>query len=62
MSQYVYGIATNAGEHIDVSHSERGAKKYATNNGYTVVTKRSVSGYHVMTIATKENGKWVSSN
>ena len=53
-----YGIAYGVGKdiHCDVSKTERGAKIYATRNGYTKVTLRV--GYHSCIIAEKVNGKW----
>lgn len=54
-----YGIVTAGGEHIDVSKSEKGAKQYATINGYSKVSIRYNSGYDVDIIAQKVKGKWV---
>jgi hypothetical protein len=55
----MYGIACGTDNiHYDVSHTERGAKNYATRNGYTKVTKRN--GYNALIISEKKNGKWVS--
>ncbi len=55
-----YGIAYGKDDflHVDVSKTERGAKMYATRNGYTKVTIRV--GYHAEIIAEKVNGKWQS--
>ena len=52
-----YGIAYGKDDiHCDVSNTERGAKIYATRNGYTKVTIRV--GYHAEIIAEKVDGKW----
>lgn len=59
-TQYVYGIVTTSGEHIDVSNSGRGAKQYATLNGYDTVSRRNVNHYYVDVIAKKIGKKWVS--
>ena len=55
----LYGIVgKNDFLHVDVSKTERGAKMYATRNGYTKVTKRV--GYNAFIIAEKVDGKWQS--
>lgn len=55
-----YGIVNRDGVHIDVSKSEKGAKQYATRNGYDKVSIRYNSGYDVDIIAVKnKNGRWV---
>ena len=55
----IYGIVTSRGEHIDVSKSERGAKQYATRNGYNKISVRFNCGYDVQIIAERgANGKW----
>ena len=56
-----YGIVTAGGEHIDVSKTEKGAKQYATINGYSKVSIRYNSGYDVDIIATKVKGRWIKS-
>ena len=53
-----YGVISN-GAHIDVSNTERGAKCYATRNGFKTVTIRFNCGYIAQKIAKKENGKWI---
>lgn len=53
----IYGIVSN-GVHTDVSKTERGAKLYATKNGYDKVSIRYNLGYNAEIIATKTNGKW----
>lgn len=60
MTTYIYGIVTTSGEHIDISNSERGAKRYATLNGYDTVSRRDVNHYYVDVIAKKIGEKWVS--
>lgn len=54
----IYGILNNEGTHTDVSKTLRGAKRYATLNGYEVVTKRIEYNAHV--VAKKVNGKWIN--
>lgn len=57
---HIYGVVNYKGEHIDVSQSEKGAKNYATRNGYKKVSIRFNSGYDVAIIAEKNSkGKWV---
>ena len=53
-----YGVASNKGNYTDVSSSERGAKSYATRNGYTEVYIRFNSGYNIALVSTKINNKW----
>ena len=55
-----YGILDSNNCHIDVSSTERGAKTYATKNGYDKVSERFNGGYHVQVIAEKVNNKWTS--
>ena len=52
-----YGVLSN-GVHIDVSRSIKGAKRYATMNGYNIVTIRYNGGYIAEQISEKVNGKW----
>ena len=60
--QNIYGVLSN-GVHTDVSNTERGAKRYATLNGYLTITIRFNCGYIAREIAYKnESGKWVSLN
>lgn len=54
-----YGVLNANNEHIDVSKSEKGAKQYATRNGYAKVSIRYNSGYSVDIIAVKINNKWI---
>lgn len=53
----IYGVLID-GVHVDVSKTERGAKQYATRNGYLTVTVRYNCGYIAAEIAHKYNGKW----
>lgn len=45
------------GTHIDTSKTLRGAKNYATRNGYTIVSKQT--GYNAFVVAKKINNKWI---
>lgn len=53
----IYGVLSN-GVHIDVSQSIQGAKRYATMNGYNIVTIRYNCGYIAEQISERVNGKW----
>jgi hypothetical protein len=56
-----YGVINREGIHIDVSKTEKGAKNYATRHGYTKVSIRYNSGYHVNIIAERnDRGKWIA--
>ena len=55
----IYGIKTRSGEHIDISRSEKVTKRYATNQGYKVVTMRNENHYYSTELAEKINGRWV---
>ena len=59
--QNIYGIIFN-GIHNDVSNTEKGAKQYATRNGYNIISIRYNCGYIVQEIANKVNGKWKNIN
>ena len=59
MNNYVYGIITSRGTHIDVSNSLLGAKQYATRHDYEKVSKRNDAHYHAQIVAIKTNGKWI---
>ena len=56
-TQNVYGVISN-GSHVDISRTERGAKNYATRNGFTEVTIRYNGGYVAQITASKKNNKW----
>jgi hypothetical protein len=54
-----YGVTDTQGSYTDVSNSERGAKNFATRNGYTEVYIRFNSGYHIDLVSTKlNNNTW----
>jgi plastocyanin domain-containing protein len=55
-----YGIFDRTGCHVDVSKTEKGAKQYATRNGYDKVSIRYNGGYHVDIIAIKKGRKWLN--
>ena len=54
----IYGVVNSEGVHIDTSNTERGAKIYATRNGYSKVSIRYNMGYVVRVLAEKVNGVW----
>lgn len=56
--QSIYGVVNRDGVHIDTSKTERGAKIYATKNGYSKVSIRFNCGYIAGIIAEKVNGVW----
>jgi len=58
--QKTFGVLNHEGVHIDVSKSLKGAKNYATRNGYTKVSIRYNMGYIASIVAEKINGKWVN--
>lgn len=58
MSITMYGVITKGG-HVDVSKTERGAKNYATRNGYGVVSSRSNASYYVQIVAHRKGGRWI---
>lgn len=56
--QTVYGTISKAdGTHHDTSKTLRGAKIYATKNGYDKVTKRQ--GYNAFIVSVKTSKGWV---
>ena len=57
----IYGVLSN-GVHIDISRSIQGAKRYATMNGYNIITIRYNCGYIAEQISEKVNGKWIIIN
>ena len=59
--QNIYGVIVN-GTHKDVSKTERGAKMFASRNGYNTVSVRYNCGYIAEVIANKVNNKWVSND
>ena len=58
--QNTFGVINHEGVHIDVSESLKGAKNYATRNGYTKVSIRYNMGYISSIVAEKISGKWVN--
>lgn len=56
--QDIYGVINIEGVHIDTSNTLKGAKQYATRNGYDKVSIRYNCGYNAVVIAEKKNGKW----
>ena len=54
----VFGVLDDNRCHVDVSNSERGAKNYATRNGYDLITARYNGGYGVYMVAMKIANKW----
>ena len=59
MINNIFGVVNSDGVHTDVSNSERGAKRYATLNGYDKVSVRYNLGNVVEIVAEKINKKWV---
>jgi len=60
--QNIFGVLNADNVHTDVSKSEKGAKQYATRNGYTKVSIRYNCGYSVDVVAVKKGRKWVKHN
>ena len=61
MSNLIYGVEGKDGGIIDISNSEKGAKNFATRNGYSQVFSRSNSScYVVRLIATKKGKRWIN--
>ena len=52
-----YGITYN-GTHTDVSRTEKGAKNFASRNGYNFVSVRYNGSCNAQIIAEKVNGIW----
>ena len=58
--QNIYGVLID-GIHHDTSKTEKGAKIYATRNGYDNISIRYNCGYIVEQIAQKNSlGKWIN--
>ena len=55
----IYGVVSYCGIHMDVSNTERGAKIFATRNGFDTISVRYDFGYNVEIVAKKEGKKWV---
>nr|DAI89560.1 MAG TPA: hypothetical protein [Caudoviricetes sp.] len=58
MEQIIYGVLDSNNCLIDTSRSAKGAKQYATRNGYNKIGYRF--GYNAFEYAEKINNKWVS--
>ena len=56
MEAKIYGVLDNNNCLIDVSRNEKGAKRYATLNGYTKIGYRI--GYNAFILAEKVGKKW----
>jgi hypothetical protein len=57
METAIYGVINNDNTFIDISLSEKGAKNYATRNGYNIVGYRI--GYNAIKTKVKSGKKWV---
>jgi hypothetical protein len=56
----IYGVVNEKGIHTDVSISEKGAKIYATRNGYNKISIRYRGSCNVHIIAYKNSkGNWI---
>lgn len=51
-----YGVWNKQNGHVDVSMTLRGAKLFASKNGYIIVSRRE--GKYTRKLAKKLNGKW----
>lgn len=58
MDAKIYGVLDNNDCLVDISRSEKGTKRYATNNGYNKIGYRY--GYNAFVLAEKIKGKWVN--
>lgn len=54
----LYGVLDRNDCHTDVSFSLKGAKRFATLNGYNQVSSRYNGGYNVEILFQKVNNKW----
>lgn len=54
----IFGVLDSNDCLIDVSRSEKGTKRYATNHGYTKIGYRTE--YHVTVTHEKVNGRWTA--
>jgi hypothetical protein len=61
MPHHVYGVL-DGGIHCDISGTVRGAKRYATLNGYTQISVRHNCGYTVAIAFSKLGGRWISNS
>ena len=61
MNNNTYGVITGSDNiYVDTSNTLKGAKRYATINGYKKVGIRYNNGYVVKVLAIKFNNKWVN--
>lgn len=58
MARKIYGVVDNNNVLHDISETETGAKRYATNNGYTKIGYRNADSYHAFITHVKDNGRW----
>jgi hypothetical protein len=58
----VYGVINKDNIFTDISTSEKGCKRFATNNGFNLIGYRNVNSYHVITSHKKEGSKWIKIN
>jgi hypothetical protein len=54
-----YGVNTMNGGYVDVSKTLRGAKRYATINGFKEVYIRFNGGYNISLVAKRIANKWI---
>ena len=57
----IFGVVSNR-VHTDVSTTLRGAKRYATLNGFEQVSVRYNGGYNAQILFEKVGTKWVKIN
>ena len=55
----ILGVINKDKVFTDISRSEKGCKKYATKNGFSLVGFRDADHYHVTVTHKKEGKKWV---
>ena len=54
----IYGVLDRNDCHIDLTQSLKGAKRFATLNGYDKVSCRNSNSYNVTILFEKINNKW----
>jgi hypothetical protein len=59
MSKNTFGICNNNGEYFEISKTEKGAKNYATRNGYKIIYMRFNLSLNIAPFAYKKNNKWL---
>lgn len=57
----IYGVVTK-GEHIDVSRTELGAKRYASANGFEEISVRKDGNSIARVIAKSFRGRWIKAD